>query len=204
MTLLLSDDQRDALQEISNVAMGQAGDSLARLLAVFVKLSVPRIRVVRAGEVGGVLMEILGGDAAITAIRQAFNGAMRGEAVALFPDEGRGDIGDLLGYDADPGLERQEELLLDVANLLIGACVTGITGMLGRAAAFQAPTLVARGERVSRLMDSAEAGWQYALLVQVNFSVAERSFTCHLIQFMPDSSAEELRNALDGFMATLA
>ncbi len=39
-----SEDQRDCLQEIVNVAMGQAGDSLARLLEVFVTLSVPKIQ----------------------------------------------------------------------------------------------------------------------------------------------------------------
>lgn len=204
MTPLLSEDQHDALQEVSNIAMGRAGDSLARLLGVFVRLSVPRIQVVQAGAVGGMLMDTLGGDVPVTAIRQAFNGTLRGEAFALFPDEGRGDIGDLLGYDADPALERQEELLLDVANLLIGACVAGITGMLGRDAAFQPPTLVARGEHVSRLLDGDQTPWQCALLVQVHFSVAERSFTCHLIQFMPDTSVDALRHALDGFMATLA
>ncbi|MBL8379213.1 MAG: chemotaxis protein CheC [Burkholderiales bacterium] len=204
MTLLLSEDQRDALQEVSNIAMGQAGDSLARLLGVFVKLSVPRIHVVEAGAVGGMLMETLGVDAPVTAIRQAFHGALRGEAVALYPDEGRGDIGDLLGYDADPALERQEELLLDVTNLLIGASVSGISGMLGRDAAFQPPTLVACGARVSRLLDGTETPWQCALLVQVHFSVAERGFTCHLIHFMPDTSVDALRHALDGFMATLA
>ena len=43
-TLALSEDQRDCLQEVVNVAMGQAGDSLARFLEVFIQLSVPRIQ----------------------------------------------------------------------------------------------------------------------------------------------------------------
>ena len=42
--LALTEDQRDCLQEVVNVAMGQAGDSLARFLEVFIHLSVPRIR----------------------------------------------------------------------------------------------------------------------------------------------------------------
>jgi len=40
--------QRDALQEIANLAMGRAGARLALLLGRFIELSVPRLRVVRA------------------------------------------------------------------------------------------------------------------------------------------------------------
>ena len=48
--LALTEDQRDCLQEVVNVAMGQAGDSLARFLEVFIHLSVPRIRLVARQE----------------------------------------------------------------------------------------------------------------------------------------------------------
>ncbi len=45
-----SEDQRDALQELTNIAMGQAGASLATLRDTFVDLSIPRIRVVEVIE----------------------------------------------------------------------------------------------------------------------------------------------------------
>jgi hypothetical protein len=53
-------------------------------------------------------------------------------------------------------------------------------------------------------MENADTGWECALMVEVRFRVAERSFRCHLIQFMPDSSVEILRDSLDAFMASLA
>ena len=40
-TINLTEEQRDCLQEVTNVAMGQAGDNLARLLDTFVILSIP-------------------------------------------------------------------------------------------------------------------------------------------------------------------
>ena len=46
-----TEDQNDALQEVVNIAMGQAGDSLARILGNFVELSVPRIRLVTVNDV---------------------------------------------------------------------------------------------------------------------------------------------------------
>jgi len=46
-----TEDQSDALQEVVNIAMGQAGDSLARILGNFVALSVPRIRLATGKDV---------------------------------------------------------------------------------------------------------------------------------------------------------
>lgn len=40
---MLTTDQEEALQEIANIGMGQAGASIVRVLDEFVHLSVPRI-----------------------------------------------------------------------------------------------------------------------------------------------------------------
>ena len=53
-------DQIDALQEIANVAIGQAGACLATMLDVYVSLSVPHSRIISvdelAGEVAGLII----------------------------------------------------------------------------------------------------------------------------------------------------
>ncbi len=49
-SFVLSNDLRDVFQELSNVAMGQAGDLLARLLKVFVKLPIPNVNVIEVSE----------------------------------------------------------------------------------------------------------------------------------------------------------
>ena len=54
-SLALTEDQRDCLQEGVNVAMGQAGDSLARFLEVFIHLSVPRIRLLMREQLNRVI-----------------------------------------------------------------------------------------------------------------------------------------------------
>jgi len=48
MVTTYTDEQTDALREIVNVAMGQAANSLARVLDAFVQLPVPRVRLVHA------------------------------------------------------------------------------------------------------------------------------------------------------------
>ena len=47
---VLNEDRRDALQEVANLAMGQAATRLARLLDTFIELSVPRVQVVEVSD----------------------------------------------------------------------------------------------------------------------------------------------------------
>ena len=69
----LTEDQRDALQEVLNIAMGQAGDSLARILDAFVELSVPRIRIVDVSRVSDTVRDMVGDRQEVTAVRQSFS-----------------------------------------------------------------------------------------------------------------------------------
>ncbi len=79
-TDLLSEDQREALQELVNIGMGQAGASIAQVLDEFVKLSIPRISSVAACNLSQEIVRLVG-DADVSAIRQAFTTEFRGEAL---------------------------------------------------------------------------------------------------------------------------
>ncbi|MCG8313642.1 MAG: hypothetical protein MI976_10530, partial [Pseudomonadales bacterium] len=117
----LTEDQRDCLQEVVNVAMGQAGDSLARFLEVFVHLSVPRIRLVSRDELGGELEQLVGGaDIKVSGISQGFyhvddGNGVRGEAIVVFTDSSFKEMADLLAYDEELNEAGERELLMDIA-----------------------------------------------------------------------------------------
>ena len=76
-------EQRDALQEIANLAMGRAAARLALLLGHFIVLSVPRVRVVKATDAGDALREMTGIHDNVTAVRQGFRSDIKGEAIVL-------------------------------------------------------------------------------------------------------------------------
>ena len=50
MTVPLTEEQRDALQELMNISMGQAANALARLINAKITLSIPKIVLVSTGE----------------------------------------------------------------------------------------------------------------------------------------------------------
>ena len=196
---MLSQDQKDALQEIANIGMGQAGASIARVLDEFVQLSIPRILVVPPQEVPAALASAVG-DRTVSAVRQAFHSAMRGEAIVIYGENRCNDLADLMGYERALDHSSERELLLDVSNILVGACLGGIAEQLAMSIGFSAPSLLVDAVPIEDLLTSCDISWDTALLVEVSFRLEQRSFACHLVMLLPESEVAELATALDRFL----
>jgi chemotaxis protein CheC len=196
-SLQLSEDQCDCLQEIVNVAMGQAGDSLARLLGVFVTLSVPKIGILSPADVRHLV-----GQGCVLATRQAFQDGkgkdgLRGEALVVFGDSSFRELADLLDYDEGVEGDAEHELLLDISNVLNGACLTGIADQLGEELFYSAPSILSEGKWTAATAEQDRMQWGRAFSVQINYRLENRSFHCDLLLLMPDSAISLLASKLD-------
>ena len=201
----LDSGQLDILQEIANIGMGQAGARLAELLGTFVSLSVPRIRFVNADALHVAARELLGFTEAITALRQGFRCDISGEAITLFNSSGVNQLhAALYGSEAIDNSHSQEtpvdqfgESLADVANLINGACLTGLFEQIGQVPSFAAPQLIGIKLHLEDLFGQIKPSWQSALLLDVNLHIAERDFKAHLLTLMTADSVRRLRGAID-------
>lgn len=201
MTIIpLTPDQTDALQEVVNIAMGQAGASLAQILDHFVHLSIPKIRVIQVSDVGNSVIDMVGHNSEMTAVRQAFYNQLRGEAIVLFGQNGCKDLADLMGYDQKLNTEEEQELLLDVANILVGAILNGITQTLKTELGFSAPSIMAQNTHIDSVICSDNLSWTHALLLEVNFSLEKRDFKSHLLLLLAEDAIDTLRRRVDEFM----
>jgi chemotaxis protein CheC len=191
--------QRDALSELVNIGMGQAGDSLARLFDTFIQLSIPRITLVQPRDVTDVIAALVDASGPIVAVRQAFSSRIRGEAIALYAAGGCDALADLVTY---PDVT-SEELLLEISNILVGACVGGLAAQFSLDLSFSPPSILGEHGTLDKLLDIDGLPWQNALLAEVNFRVEDRAFHCHLLTFWPDESIAVLFRAVDSFLAAV-
>lgn len=196
---MLTSEQKEALQEIANIGMGQAGSSIAQVFDHFVQLSIPRIVILGPEDMAGALTRLV--DAGlITAVRQAFHGRMRGEAIVLYGEQRCNDLADLMGYEHTLNHSGELELLLDVTNILVGACLGGIAEQLHSDIGFSAPSLLADRVQAAVLLRVEDVSWRSALLVEVNFRLEHRSFACHLVILMAEEEIRTMAEALDHFL----
>ena len=199
----LDSDQKDALQEISNIAMGTAAAGLAKVLDSFVRLSVPRINIVETSSIAERLSTSLTQHREVSAVRQAFYNQVEGEVVVVFGEDGCRDLADLLDYDANGPEAVKQELLLDVSNILVGACMNGIAQQLGSQISYSPPEILCRAVPLDRLFVGHQPTCEQALLIEIDFSLEARSFSCHMLTFFAPESFETLRSSLARFLESL-
>jgi chemotaxis protein CheC len=201
---MLSEDKRDALQEIVNIGMGAAGAALAEVLGAFVELSVPRIDVLERKRVPTLLNTGSWSENDLEAVRQPFFGGIIGESLMLFDGAEPAHLADLVGYTTAPTREEQQELLLDLANVVIGACVNGIAEPLDEVVSFSPPSrLGGRPDACAFVLEDQNQGRQ-ALVINVDFKLEERRFRSRVLVFLSEPSLVRIDNAILRFLDALA
>ncbi|CAB3654837.1 hypothetical protein LMG24238_01347 [Paraburkholderia sediminicola] len=203
---VLTEDRRDALQEVANLAMGQAATRLASLLDAFIELSVPRVKVVAVSEAAEALREMTGIEDTVSAVRQGFRSDIKGEALVICRSD---SIDQLCSLVSDPYSRSsyeavsQQEFVFDVANVLTGACVSCILDQLGRTPVFSAPGLLGEAMTLDEVFQPGVLQWEVALLVEVNFALEDQSFRAHLVMLMAEESIRHMNEALDELLSSL-
>lgn len=205
---ILTEDQRDALQEIANIGMGQAGARLAALLGRFVHLSVPRIRMVDTDTLPSAVRDMLDFTEPVTALRQSFRCDIAGEAISLFDSRSAEHMkfvfrSDDMDAEASHEDMSDAEVLSDVSNLIAGACLTGLFEQLGQLPTFTPPRLMGEQLDLEDVLHPSKLPWDRALLLEVNLQTEDGVFGSHLLTLMTAKAVQSLVAAIDGFLANL-
>ncbi|MGP9801641.1 chemotaxis protein CheC [Rheinheimera sp. NSM] len=182
MNTLLTEEQRDALQELMNISMGQAANALARLIAAKITLSIPKISDVTPQQFMSMLT-----DDAVWYTRQSFLGTIKGEVVAVFSKEGSDAIGRLMDYDLPLNQDSLDELLLELANILAGACLTGFAEQLSLKAKLSMPTMY-----TPTMQHIEQYRWASTLMMEVKFNVEASHFDSKIVICLEESSVQTL------------
>ncbi|GLU33078.1 chemotaxis protein CheC [Trinickia caryophylli] len=207
--LTLNEDRRDALQEIANIGMGQAGARLATLLGRFIHLSVPRIRMVDTESLPSAVRDMLDFTEPVTALRQSFRCDVAGEAISLFDSRSAAHMkfvfraGECEAPSAQEDDADDVEALSDVSNLIAGACLTGLFEQIGQVPTFTPPRVMGLHLDLGDILHPSKLPWDRALLLEVTLQTEDGVFGSHLLTLMTAKAVEALVSALDGFLANL-
>ncbi len=174
----LDPDTQDALGEIVNIGMGRAAAALAQSLNVFVRMSPATIRVVTS-ETGW--HEVVGTrwrNRDVTVARQGFYGDLNGEALALFDADTASTMNDLLGIKAGA---TGKEVPLELANLLIGTCVSGMASHLSQRLGFYPSAILFQNREFDGFLQKATLPNMNIILITVDFQVEARAFLSRVV-----------------------
>lgn len=194
--LELSPEFRDALQEVANIAMGQAADLLARLLDVFVLLPVPNVNVFEASELT-MALSAASEQATISTVCQGFiSSGIAGEALLLFHDSSFDDMAKLMGIENQNSSFQEKEILMDTANILIGAFLQGFSQQLNVSFSQGHPSVLGQHSTVQEMINANNLRKQKTIAIEINYQIEHHNVQCDLLLLFTEKSLPSLLNSL--------
>ena len=194
--LILTAEFRDALQEVANVAMGQAAELLARLLDVFVLLPVPSVNVFATSELT-MTLSAAAEQTSISTVCQGFIcSGISGEALLLFHDASFADMAKLMGIAEENSNFEEKEILMDTANILIGAFLQGFSQQLNVSFSQGHPTVLGRHSTVTEMINANNFRNQNTLAIEISYKIEHHNVQCDLLLLFTENSLPGLLNSL--------
>jgi chemotaxis protein CheC len=183
----MNDLQRDALQEVMNISMGQAANALAQLIDIQVTLSIPKIAITTP--LGLDCFYQQAGDHYFA--RQSFMGDLRGEVISMISHQGCAQLGENMAYEQPMDANSYDELVLELSNILAGACLKGMVEQLSTRLHLSAPALFKPALRQDHY------SWQHALLLEISFSIEQVAFSSKVVICLDEHSIRDLQKRID-------
>lgn len=205
----LTEDRRYALQELINISFGTAVASLAQLLNIFIKLTVPQIRLAKHQEILSLLAEYIEEKDEVTLVQQTFHGKFFGEAALAFPGRSSKKLVYMIteesGYSPEIEIDKLElEVLLELGNIVLGACISRLAELLNVLTSFDPPDILLDKLTSDRITESVTTRQANALLVQTKFEINENEVTGYLFIFLSQSCLEWLFQEVDKFIEEIS
>lgn len=212
---LPSPDFTDALREVTNVAIGQAGSQLGQLLSTFVRLPVPAVHQceyerlperlhVNAGGLAlcdASLPEERGGtDVAtvsnrLSAVSHGFKGpGLAGEGIVLLRSNDIPRL-DALMHPGLPDHNAATRILTDLSELLLGACLKALSDQLDLELHHTYPVLLGHGLCTPELL-RCTGKQQKILAIEIRYELSHPDIDCYLLLLLTEDSIDALNQRL--------
>jgi chemotaxis protein CheC len=207
---VFSEEEKAILQEVMNIAFGQASADLAEVIDIFVLLSVPEIQVLKERQLHQYLCDELKSSGTVNIIEQNFLGKFAGQALLIFSTGDEKEL--LMLFNQDQQLTAIDididtlgkETLLEVGNILIGACIGKIAELLADLVTYDPPRLTAKDLCLGSCEQSLVPADSFAISIRTVFRFEQQNVEGYLFLITNQTSIDWLKKALLEFLESFA
>ena len=199
--MILTERQSDAVSELINIAFSRTGAALSELTGQRVMLNAPEVSVHPTAGLSQVLMKYMPGE--VASIQQVFAGPVAGDALLLLNHDGAVQLTDLLTDEQSPSNRLDEsarEVLTEVGNILLNACLGMFGNLLDVHVSFSVPRL--HLETLDELFGSiitSQGEPQYALVVYTAFQIRDSAVKGFLVMVLSVASLDRLIHEVEAW-----
>lgn len=190
----------DALTELFNIGLHRAAASLSELTRQRIVVELPRLWICDIDQVRPRLTELLDGE--LASVHQIFSGAVSGDAVLLLEYEKAALLARLMTNDEVALAGRLDqsarEVLAEVGNIVLSACLSAFGDMLKVSVLFSVPRMhIESLDGLLRTMTVDAAELQVAVIAATRFRLSELEVEGFLIVALGVTSLGLIARALE-------
>ncbi len=200
--MLITEQQQDALTEFINIAFARTASSLSDLVGERVILEVPQVSIHPLTGLAHEFSSFFPGE--VATIHQIFTGSVSGDALLLLDYQNAIQLTNLLtdNRQAETGYIdiTTSEILLEVGNILLNACLGVFGNLLEMQVSFTVPRL--HLEILYGLLNSliiGNHGLRYGLVVSTAFRLQDSPVSGYLVIVLGVGSLSCLIRAINAW-----
>ncbi len=178
----------DAYREVTNVAMGQAAALLASVLDSFVIMPIPNVSMLEVSELQMAVHQATEHESTSAVCQGFIGGGLAGEVMLVFSDSSYQDIAEMTQFDGELDDTAEMELLMDLSNILIGACINGIAEQFDINMSLSHPMVLGRHAKSEDIIKNGNDFWKSTLAIDMQISIENKDVHVNLLLLFTEDS----------------
>lgn len=206
---LFTEFEIDTFQEIMNIGFGQAAGDLSEIMNIVMGLGIPDLKAVKISDMIEYIKTEFKDFDNCSIIEQIYWGNSKGMALLVFPYDTGKEILLLFREDSDYSVqsdnieELEKEVLIEIGNILIGACVGKIAELLSDTISYEPPRLISGSVFHEAFLKGMFDSDSWAILLKTVFQFEESDdsgASGYLFLVNSHDSIGYIRKALQDFL----
>ena len=199
--ITLTEDEKDCLQELMNVAYGSATAAITEILNAFAKLSIPKIQIIDSSELKSYLSSELNLEVEHLVSLQQINGTLCGENMFVIDKQSAKNIAYKFGLEEDEvNDEELADIVLEITNILSSSTISKLAEDINTNVSFSAPTIKIINS-IDQLKNLFISKYEKVIIISTQLKFEDLDINAELFIFTTDNSIlyikEKLNKILD-------
>ena len=195
--ITLTEDEQDVLQELMNMAYGNATAVVAEMLDAFASLSIPRIKIMATNELLDQFQSLRGESYYFST--QAFAGEFSGESAFFIDNESAKNLASHLELDSEEDLD---DAILELTNVLTSSLTTRLAQEMSTEVKFSLPNISKiplsdiKNNKTFQL-------YSQVIVIDTQLNFEDQKINGEIFILTKEGSIEWLKNQLNSILETM-
>ena len=199
-----SKDEKEILQEVMNISFGTVAAELTEIIDTSIVLSVPKVTLMSGKDFPNYLSDKLKLSPPFEIIEQSFSGKLNGHSFLVFPSGSEKKLvtmfEDLSDVEEEKISQLEKESLIEIGNILSGACVGRMAEHLNEVVFFTPPRLIMATTTSWMTQQDLVDPASIIILVKTEFKFASNDIEGYIFLITSQESFAWLKTALHRFV----